>query len=150
MNTQAGTRITREYCMEINAEAKEIFPLLCPVREYDWIPHWRCRMLYSASGFAELGCVFQTELDDRYGTETWLVICHEKDRKIAFVRTGPRRVTYYEITLTPSKKGTRLIWSQVITGLDSKGCELISAESPSEFAATMHNLEGLLVQYLKC
>ena len=45
----------------VKAKPEEIFPLLCPVREYDWIPEWDCTMVYSESGIAERGCVFQTD-----------------------------------------------------------------------------------------
>jgi hypothetical protein len=30
-------RVVRRYCYEIDASPERIFPLLCPVREYDWI-----------------------------------------------------------------------------------------------------------------
>ena len=34
----------------INAPADEILPLACPVLEYDWIPGWKCKLLYCPNG----------------------------------------------------------------------------------------------------
>lgn len=39
----------------VHASPEAIFPLLCPVREYDWIPGWDCRLVYTESGLAEAG-----------------------------------------------------------------------------------------------
>ena len=34
----------------IEAPVNEVFPLVCPVREYDWIPGWKCNLLYCPNG----------------------------------------------------------------------------------------------------
>lgn len=136
------------YRMEVKAPAGQVFPLLCPVREYEWIPHWSCRLIYSESGYAEAGCVFQTDSGAEYGVETWVVSHYENNAKIAFVRTGSRRTTRYEITLTPTENATTLLWRQEITGLDDIGNELVTASSEQEFQTMMESLEQLLIQYL--
>lgn len=46
--------------MHIDAPAARVFPMLCPVREHDYLPDWKADLLHSVSGVAELGCVFQT------------------------------------------------------------------------------------------
>jgi hypothetical protein len=148
MNIENGQRSIREYWMEMAAGAEDIFPLLCPVREYDWIPQWRCKIVYTESGFAELGCVIQTDFDDQYGVETWVVSHYEKDSKIAFVRTGEHRTTRYEITLTSAVNSTMLFWRQEITGLSSKGNDQLTPASEDEFQTIMKHLEQLLIQYL--
>ncbi len=43
-------------CVQRNpAPPEQVFPLLCPVREADWVPDWRYRMIYSRTGVAEEG-----------------------------------------------------------------------------------------------
>jgi len=37
-----------------------VFPMLCPVREYDYIPPWECDVVFLESGLAEDGGVFTT------------------------------------------------------------------------------------------
>jgi len=68
----SARRVTHEYTQTNDAPPDRVFPLLCPVREADWVPGWQYKMIYSKSGVAEAGCVFTTANDD--GTETtWLV-----------------------------------------------------------------------------
>lgn len=148
MNNEAGKRIIREYVMRLAFPAGEVFPFLCPVREYDWIPQWRCRLVYSASGYAELGCVFQTDFDDQYGLETWVVSRYEKDNGIAFVRTGEHRTTRYTISLTADDETTTLLWHQELTSLSARGDELLAHASSTEFTGMMQQLEQLLAGYL--
>jgi len=148
MKTESGKRYIRQYTMNLPFPAADIFPLLCPVREYDWIPQWRCRVIYTQSGFAELGCVFQTDFADQFGVETWVVSRYEQDSCIAFVRTGEHRTTRYTITLDPTGQSTSLVWYQEITGLSNKGDELLATTDPAAFTAQMQGLEQLLSTYL--
>ena len=69
----------KPYLLEFEADAGEVFPLLCPVRENDWIAGWEsvCRVLHSDSGFAEEGCVFSTLIPGE-GRAVWL--CSDYDR----------------------------------------------------------------------
>ncbi len=77
-------RIDREKVFELKAAAEEIFPLLCPVREYDWIPDWRCTMIHSDSGVAEKDAVFHTR--ELFGKRTvWTCITYEPPRLIEYV-----------------------------------------------------------------
>ena len=46
-----------------------MFPLLCPVREYDYLPQWQCRIIRLDSGLIEEGGVFTTE----DGSDDWVV-----------------------------------------------------------------------------
>jgi hypothetical protein len=39
----------------IKAPVEQVFPLLCPVRECDWLEGWNCTLLHSGSGLAEKG-----------------------------------------------------------------------------------------------
>jgi hypothetical protein len=54
------TRVTRSYTQRLQATPERVFPLLCPVREADWITGWDPRRVISASGVAETDCVFVT------------------------------------------------------------------------------------------
>ncbi len=55
-----SSRVVHEYTQSNPAPPGEVFPLLCPVREAEWVPGWEYRLIYSDSGIAELGCVFTT------------------------------------------------------------------------------------------
>ena len=71
--------LERPYKLEFDFDADEVFPLLCPVREDDWIAGWKsvCKLLHSQSGIAEEGCVFSTYIPGE-GRSVW--ICSDYDR----------------------------------------------------------------------
>ena len=54
-------RRTFEHTALVPAPAHRVFPLLCPVREPEWIPGWSCELIHTASRLAEKGCVFRTD-----------------------------------------------------------------------------------------
>lgn len=145
----SGKRIIREFETQLPATPEDVFPLLCPIKEYDWIPEWRCVMLYSESGVAELGCVFTTDFGDSYGLETWVVATYEPGIRICFVRTGPMRTTRYEILLKSHGDGSVVLWRQEITGLNSQGNKLIERYTEDAFRAIMVPLNSMLKHYLQ-
>ena len=44
MSDFKAERIVRMNTIEVEAPLEEVFPLLCPVREYDWVEPWKCEM----------------------------------------------------------------------------------------------------------
>ncbi|WP_136809195.1 hypothetical protein [Desulfosediminicola flagellatus] len=149
MKLENRKRKSYEYIMKLEALPQEIFPLLCPVREYDWIPGWQCTLLYSKSGFAELGCVFKTDYDERFGDEIWVVSEYVPDTKITFVRTGNLRTTRYEITLKTEETLTTLNWMQEITALNNEGDKAVLGYDENEYKTMMESLYQMLNHYLK-
>lgn len=142
-------RIVREYRTLLQATPERVFPLLCPVREYDWLSHWHCEMLYSESGFAELGCVFATEFPDRFGREIWVISHYEMSSKIGFVMVGGRCTTRYEILLARADEGTEIIWRQEVTALDAEGNALVADYTQEHFLNRMIPLNKMLDHYLQ-
>lgn len=71
-------RVVRNGVMKLNADAKTVFPLLCPVKEDDWIDGWAdvCTIVYTDSGIAEEACVFETDIPLE-GRALW--ICSKYD-----------------------------------------------------------------------
>ena len=146
----ARVRVRFSHCQRIEAAPSDIFPLLCPVREYDWIPHWDCRMVYSSSGLAEPGCIFQTDRAADGGLDTWVISRHEPPLHIGFVRMNPLRVIQYDIDLTPvSEAVTVLRWEQVITALTATGDSHVAQLEEAAFAKSITALETLLNRYLE-
>jgi hypothetical protein len=83
--------LVRSYAQHIDAPPEAVFPLLCPVREGDWLEGWaeRCELIWSASGLAEPGCVFRTTEDGRPET-VWIITDHDPDRGlVVFARVTP-------------------------------------------------------------
>jgi hypothetical protein len=53
MSVFKADRIFRTNTIQVEAPPEKVFPLLCPVREYDWVEPWKCEMIYTDSGFVE-------------------------------------------------------------------------------------------------
>src|SRR5208283_243154 len=74
----AARRVVHEFNQVNDAPPEKVFPLLCPVRESDWVPQWRYRMISSESRIAEQDCVFITPEED--GSESsWQCTEHQPD-----------------------------------------------------------------------
>jgi hypothetical protein len=144
----SGKRIARVFSTNLPASPQKVFPLLCPVREYDWIPQWRCELIYSHSGYAELGCVFRTDFKDHFGAETWVVCAYAKDRHICFVKTGAHCTTRYNVSLEENQTGSTIRWEQEITSLDDHGDMLLDEITEDVYDEKMKQINKLLAHYL--
>jgi hypothetical protein len=143
-------RIIRSYIMIIDGTPNDVFPLLCPVREYDWIQPWQCEIVYTDSGIAELDCVFKTNFPDDGPEDTWVVSRYEPDKYIEFVRINSLRSIRYSIELNQQDNGsTQAKWEQVITGLNSEGDVFVAGLTDETFFERMETLQNMINHYLK-
>lgn len=77
------------YTQRIDAPPGRVFPLLCPVRESEWLDGWEAEVLRSSSGLAEEGCVFRTTAPGEPET-VWIVTRHEpSEGRVEFARVTP-------------------------------------------------------------
>ncbi len=149
MNEFIPQRIVKETELTIDADPRKVFPLLCPVREYEWIEPWQCQLRYTESGVAENNCIFETDFPHNGGREIWIVSRYEKDRCIEFVRfTADEKIIKLDIQLTSAQMGhTRLMWRKTFTGLSSKGNRIVAAMA-GDFAPEAERIAGMLNYYL--
>ncbi len=138
----------------LNAPPHIVFPLLCPVREYDWIEDWSCKIISSRSGFAEPNCVFTTFRD--YGhseatEEVWMITRYEPERAIEFVKfCAGLYVIKYDIYLSAKGiDGTRALWTQARIPLSEKGEKITESTDNDVFQAMIERLEKKLNHYVE-
>jgi hypothetical protein len=147
----AARRVTHEYTQTNDAPPETVFPLLCPVREADWVPGWQYTMIYSKSGVAEAGCVFTTPNDD--GTQTtWLVTEYDPARlRIGFAWVNPAQVAaQIEISLKKNSKGaTTAVIRYTYTGLSTAGNQEIECYDKKWFEQKMQGWEAAINHYLR-
>jgi hypothetical protein len=139
MHSPLFQRITRRYSHVVAAPPQTVFPLLCPVRESDWIPYWRYRLVYSDSGTAENNCIFTTDFPEM-GAAIWVVSRYdEKQFSVEFVVTCPQtHVEKITIHLEPLADGTTKVnWERIYTALTESGNETIRKLSGALFAEKM-------------
>jgi hypothetical protein len=142
-------RTIKKQTIRLESNPDIIFPLLCPVREYEWIEPWKCEMIYSDSGFAEPDCIFQTDFPLDGSKDTWILCRYEKPKLLEFVRVNGIRTIRYTITLRPIGEGkTESEWQQVITGLNEEGDRLVEGLSDEDFKHRMEMIQKMLNYYL--
>lgn len=118
MSAPTSLRLVHTHVMHLASPPEAVFPLLCPVREAEWLEGWEARMVHSASGLAEPGAVFTTPGLD--GAEwVWTLSRHEPARAVQFVVHAPgSHVTVLDLGLEPEGAGARVRWTYSLTALD--------------------------------
>ena len=127
MDGFTAKRLVKRYDYNIDAAPETVFPLLCPVREYDWIDGWACEMIHSESGVAENNCVFKTNFPE-LGEAIWTVSGYDRENFIIeFVIVYPDVVVEkLDVALKEKEDGGTVIrWTRTYTGLSQKGNQLI-------------------------
>ncbi len=149
---KSGT-IQKEFSFrQINEGAvSDVFPLLCPVREKDWIDGWDYDMVYSKSGLAEEGCVFTTPHHGKTET-TWYINKHDKLHHIVeFVRFTPGETVvkiHIQLNELPDNKTEAKIAYQY-TGLNEQQNEFIENNMQDSFQQSMIYWEKAINYYLR-
>jgi hypothetical protein len=159
MTAFKGNRVVHEFTQTNPATPEKVFPLLCPVREADWLPGWNYRLIYSDSGVAELGCVFTTPnppgstAPDRASAETtWIVTDYDPAAfRIGYLWIDPAHIiTELHIQLSRSgAEGTRTHIRYRYTGLSSEGNSDLEHYNQSWFESKMQNWETTINHYLR-
>src|SRR5262245_61051246 len=119
--------LRRRFATELRVDAAPpvVFPLLCPVRERDWIAGWDAAIVCSRSGLAEAGCVFQTGRGP--AAITWIVHTHEPPRRIGFTLIAPDRwIELLDIAVAATATGAALTWTREATALAADGADALA------------------------
>ncbi len=148
MTAFKSKKIKSSFVQQFQAPPAEVFPLLCPVREYEWIEPWQCEMLNSDSGIAEKDCVFRTQMPGEPSADVWVVSRYEPDTRIEFVRVNALRTICLSITLADNGDGTtRAVNEQLLVGLNDEGNRSLDKMAGS-FSFEMRMGEAMLNHYL--
>lgn len=148
MQVRKPVRVERTYVQHLHAPPSQVLPLLCPVREADWIEGWDPRVVYSESGVAEPGCVFVTpqgEVD-----AVWLVTRLEREPgRVEMVKVTPGlTVCTLRIALAPHEGGTAATVSYAHTSLGPDGDAFVAGFTEPAYHRFMREWEARLNHYL--
>ena len=148
-------RVDRTYEQRLAAPPERVFPLLCPVREKDWVPGWDPVVVYSLSGVAEDDCVFLTPGRDTSPDAVWVVTRYEPAQfRIEFVRVVPG-VTASRIRIALQADDdvagpcTRARVGYQHTSLGAAGDALVDGYTEEVYRDFMQTWERNLNAYLK-
>lgn len=143
-------RVERTYIQRLHASPEEVFPLLCPVRETEWVDGWNPLTVYSRSGVVERDCVFTTgeEEPESY----WMVT--ERDTsafKLVIVKTTPG-MTMAKITIVLMRNeeyGTDARVTYLYIALSEAGEEFVRNYTDEYYLGFMQYWEGALNEHLQ-
>lgn len=143
-----GERFERKARFTVPARAEETFPLLCPVLEYEWIPDWRCRMIYSKSGVAERDAVFTT-LEKPFGKILWTCVVYEPPRRVEYLLTrGSMASIRLELALSDEGGKCAVDWTMRFTAASPLFAALLRRKmSEKAFADMTATRERQLAEY---
>lgn len=151
MHHVPSNRVQHEFTQTNVASPEKVFPLLCPVREAEWLPGWQYRLICSASGVAEDGCVFVTPNEDSSET-VWTVTEYDAANfRIGFVWVNPGVATArIRIKLAGTPEGTTKAFIQyAYTGLSLAGNRAVERYDREWFTSKMQSWETAINHYLR-
>jgi hypothetical protein len=142
-------RVTRSYTQSLLGTPEEVFPLLCPVRETEWVAGWAPGEVRSASGLAELDCVFTTPTDSGEAA-TWIITRHDPvGHIIQFVKLTPSvTACRLDITVRPEGGGSHAEIAYTHTSLGPRGDGFVDAFTTKYYEAFMSVWQDSLNAYL--
>jgi hypothetical protein len=141
-------RVVRSFTQHLAAPPSAVFPLLCPVREAEWMDGWDPVAVLSHSGLAEPDCVFLTEAASR--ASVWYVTRHEpSDGLVEMIKMTPG-VTACRITiqLRPAGAGCEATVTYAHTSLGPEGDALVASFTEAHYRAFMRDWEARMNHYL--
>ncbi|MDH4261119.1 MAG: hypothetical protein OEW16_12580 [Gammaproteobacteria bacterium] len=148
MNIRPPNRVTHTYTQRLVAPPAAVFPLLCPVREADWIDGWSPLLVLSHSGLAEPDCVFVT--DSRPYDAVWFITRHEPERGfVEMIKVTPD-VTACKVTIQvrAAGAGSEADVTYSHTSLGPQGDLFVASFTAEFYVQFMREWEDRINHYL--
>jgi hypothetical protein len=149
MKVVEPSRVERTYVQKIDAGPEKVFPLLCPVREAEWVKGWDPYLVFTRSGYAEPDCVFLT--GDEQETVVWVMTeLDPVNFRLELIKITPGE-TVGKITIALEKSGedaTNAHVTYMYTALSEAGRQFVQGYTEEFYVEFMHYWEKALNKYL--
>jgi hypothetical protein len=144
-----ANRVSRTYTQKLVGSPAAVFPLLCPVREADWIEGWDPLLVVSASGVAEPDCAFVTS--SLPSNAIWYVTRHEPANGFMEMVKLTAGVTACRLTiqLRAVAGGSEADVTYCHTSLGAEGDAFVAAFTEDHYRQFMRDWDGRLNHYLR-
>jgi hypothetical protein len=148
MNIAKPHRVTRSYTQSLIAGPDEVFPLLCPVREAEWVNGWHPRLVLTESGCAENDCVFVTAAGPQEAI--WVITRHDPaGHRLEIVKVIPGIVVgKITVQLEAAATGSTADISYGFTALGPDGDRVVREFTQEHFDDFMATWETELNHFL--
>lgn len=139
----------------ISASADKVMPLLCPVREYDWIEGWKCQLIHCPNGKNEVGVEFYEKmstpflLNSMHGKTKWTTIVFDTtEYKVHFNWTNKYANALYKMELHPiSNDSTKLVLDLAYTIKNKNGMKKYDDTFEYKLGFMIEGLGNMLKYY---
>jgi len=142
-------RATRTYVQRLVAEPERVFPLLCPVREADWIEDWDPLAVFTNSGVAEQDCVFITA--GQPNNAVWYITRLEPEKGFVEMLKITPDVTACKLTIqlraVPEGSEAEVTYSH--TSLGPRGDAFVASFTEEYYREFMREWEEQINHYLR-
>ncbi len=141
-------RTSHSYTQSLLAPPEAVLPLLCPVRETEWLHDWDPALVVSASGVAEKDCVFITQ--SAAEKTFWYTTRYEPENSfIEFVRVTPGLTACrLSIRVAKAPQGSAARITYMHTSLGEKGDAFVDGFTEAAFLDFMRAWEKRINHYL--
>ena len=149
MHVRQPNRVSRSYTQRLVAAPERVFPLLCPVREAEWIDGWQPVFVLSESGVAEQDCVFVSDAEPL--DAVWYVTRHEPARGfVEMIKITPL-VTACKLTIQvrAAAGGCTADVTYTHTSLGPLGDTFIASFTPEYYVQFMREWENRMNHFLE-
>ena len=149
MEIRKPVRATRTFTQKLAAPPDRVFPLLCPVREADWLEDWDPLAVFSDSGVAEPDCVFMTKAAPH--PAVWFVTRHERERGfVEMLKISPEvTACRLSIQLAAAGEGCEALITYSHTSLGPRGDDFVADFTEEFYEGFMREWETRMNHYLK-
>lgn len=149
MKIVTPVRATHTYKQHLAAPPDAVFPLLCPVREADWITGWNPLRVVSATGVAEPDCVFITAAEPQ--AAIWYITHHAPEAGFIEMLKITPEVTACRLTiqLHRTDTGSTADITYTHTSLGPQGDEFVAGFTADFYRTFMQAWESRLNHYLR-
>ncbi len=149
MNILSPKRSKHSYIQSLATSPQTVFPLLCPVREAEWVPDWNPELVVSHSGVAEVDCVFVTPGSPE--SSIWVITHHDPENyQLEMIKVTPNHtVAKLEIELADDgHQGTSATIAYTYTSLSPQGDAFLETFTEDWYQDFMRGWEQALNHYL--
>ena len=148
MKITKPNRVIRSYTQHLVAKPSTVVPLLCPVREADWIDGWDPISVFTYSGVAEPDCVFTTAANQ--SNDIWYITRHEPINGIVEMLKVTPMITAckLKIQLQSTDKGSDAMITYSHTSLGHEGDVFIESFTEEYYQKFMQAWESRINYYL--
>jgi len=146
---QKPSRIRHSFTQNIIAPPSQVFPLMCPVREADWVPGWAAGLVLSDSGVAEHNCMFTTPDGD--GEAIWIITRHDPENfEVEMYKVAPgKTVGHIEIKVRADGDDcSKVEIAYAFTALGEAGETFLKTFTQAWFDSFMQTWQAAMNHYL--